>query len=218
MESEFIKSVVDIQMRLNAPKGQFNKFGNFRYRSCEDILEALKPLLKEHGMFLTLKDTLENIGDRYYVKATATITDGVSTISNTAYAREAEHKTGSDQAQITGAASSYARKYALGGLLLIDDGRDPDCDDNSGEGKQPAAKPTAKPKAKGSEKPQKAPVNELSPTGEAYTLEQLSEAVKWAVNGEELQNIWSYRSALTAEEQKTLKMRIVEKHKLLEGK
>lgn len=117
-----------IQVELKAPKGQLNKFGNYRYRSCEDIVEALKPLLEETKCSLILGDVLEVIGDRYYVKATAMLLDSESddTLANTAYAREEETKKGQDASQITGSASSYARKYALNGLLAIDDTKDAD--------------------------------------------------------------------------------------------
>ena len=117
-----------IQAALKAPKSQFNKFGGYKYRKAEDILEAVKPLLKQYGCTLTCTDELQRIGDRYYIKATATITnseDGVS-VSTTAYAREEEEKKGMDGSQVTGASSSYARKYALNGLLCIDDTADSD--------------------------------------------------------------------------------------------
>lgn len=113
-----------IQQELKAPKGQYNNFGRYHYRSCEDILNAVKPLLGK--AILTISDEVVMKGDRYYVKATATIEDGEKSISATAYAREAVMKKGMDEAQITGAASSYARKYALNGLFAIDDEKDPD--------------------------------------------------------------------------------------------
>lgn len=117
-----------IQTQLKAPKNEFNRFGKYNYRTCESILEAVKPLLKETGTLITLSDEPVNIGDRYYIKATATITDTEKpeSISTSAYAREALDKKGMDQAQVTGAASSYARKYALCGLLAIDGDADPD--------------------------------------------------------------------------------------------
>jgi hypothetical protein len=113
-----------IQRELKAPKGQFNAFGKYKYRSCEDILEAVKPLLD--GAILVINDELLLIGNRFYVKATATLRDDTATIEATAYAREEETKKGMDASQITGAASSYARKYALNGLFLIDDTKDAD--------------------------------------------------------------------------------------------
>lgn len=115
-----------IQTELSAPKGQFNKFGGYAYRSCEDILEALKPLLKKHKACVTISDDIVMVGDRVYVKATATLTAGEESITATAFAREAEDKKGMDSAQVTGSTSSYARKYALNGLFAIDDNKDPD--------------------------------------------------------------------------------------------
>lgn len=121
----------EVQNELKAPKSQKNTFGNYKYRSCEDILEALKPILKKNRLSLVIDDTLENIGDRYYVKATAILYDLDSSdkISNNAYAREEETKKGMDGSQITGTASSYARKYALNGLFNIDDTKDADTDE-----------------------------------------------------------------------------------------
>ena len=121
---EFIKRVAEIQRNLKAPKSQRNAFGKYNYRNCEDILTAANPLLG--GLVLTLSDDIIMVGDRIYVKVTANITDGVDEISNTAFAREALTKKGMDESQITGAASSYARKYALNGLFLIDDTKDAD--------------------------------------------------------------------------------------------
>lgn len=121
-----------IQAALKAPKGQFNNFGKYWYRSAEDIVEAVKPILQTVGFHLILTDCVCEIGNRIYVKATATISDGTDSFSATAYAREDETKKGMDGAQITGAASSYARKYALNGLFAIDDTKDADAT-NKGE-------------------------------------------------------------------------------------
>jgi len=118
-----------IQQKLKAPKSQYNNFGKYSYRNCEDILEAVKPLLEDS--VLMISDEVVNIGDRYYVKATATFIDGTETNQVTAYAREANEQKGMGEAQITGSASSYARKYALNGLFLIDDTKDDDHNDNS---------------------------------------------------------------------------------------
>lgn len=115
-----------VQAKLKAPKNQVNKFGGYKYRSCEDILEAVKPLLDECDATLTISDSIELIADRVYVKATATFKAGEEVESVTAYAREPISKKGMDEPQITGTASSYARKYALNGLFLIDDTKDPD--------------------------------------------------------------------------------------------
>ena len=123
--------VGDIQHKLKAPKGQYNSLGKYNYRSCEDVLEGVKPLLKEHNLALLIDDEIVQIGERYYVKATAKITDGRECVSATAYAREPDTKKGMDESQITGATSSYARKYALNALLCIDDTKDADTMDNS---------------------------------------------------------------------------------------
>lgn len=127
----FQQKVVAIQSKLKAPKGQYNSFGKYNYRSCEDILEGVKPLLSENELVLTIEDSIEMIGDRYYVKATATLSDGTNSISTSAYARESLDKKGMDSSQVTGATSSYARKYALNGLLCIDDTKDADTMNNA---------------------------------------------------------------------------------------
>lgn len=128
-----IDKLIAVQTTINVPKGNFNKFGGYNYRSVEDIQEAAKPICKLNGVALIVSDELVLIGDRYYVKATATITDGESSITNTAYAREPETVKGQSEAQITGSSSSYARKYALGGLLLLDDVKDPDATNDHGK-------------------------------------------------------------------------------------
>lgn len=142
-----------IQENLKAPKGQYNDFGKYSYRSCEDIFEAVKPLLKEKELVLQLTDELVQIGERYYVKATAKLYDENGQVENTAYAREEETKKGMDGSQITGASSSYARKYALNGLFLIDDVKDSDAT-NQGEDKEPkkVTKGTSKEEAKATPK------------------------------------------------------------------
>ena len=124
-----VDKLMRIQAKLKAPKGQRNTFGNYNYRSCEDILEAVKPLLAEEGCTLTLSDEIELIGDRYYIKATATLKSDKEEIQVSAYAREEQAKKGMDSAQVNGATSSYARKYALNGLFCIDDNKDPDTDE-----------------------------------------------------------------------------------------
>lgn len=126
MKTELHKKLWTIQQTLNAPKNQRNNFGGYNYRSAEDILEAVKPLLQ--NITLTVSDEIVLIGNRYYVKATATLSDGEDVIAVTAYAREEESKKGMDASQLTGATSSYARKYALNGLFCIDDAKDPDTD------------------------------------------------------------------------------------------
>lgn len=124
------EKLASVQRELKAPKGQFNSFGKYKYRSCEDILEALKPVLSKNGCAVVLSDSVEQVGDRFYICATATITDCEThgQVHNTAFAREDTDKKGMDGAQITGTASSYARKYALNGLFLIDDTKDADTD------------------------------------------------------------------------------------------
>lgn len=124
------EKLLAIQTKLKAPKNQYNEFGKYYYRNCEDILEAVKPLCNEVKAAVIITDAIELIGSRYYVVATAKLIDlegeGGTYIENTAYAREDDTKKGMDGSQITGASSSYARKYALNGLFAIDDNRDSD--------------------------------------------------------------------------------------------
>lgn len=123
-------ALMAVQADLKAPKGQHNSFGKYDYRSAEDIIEAVKPLLKENGLFLNMTDEVVLIGDRYYIKATVSVTDIVTgeSVAASALAREAAQKKGMDESQVTGTASSYARKYALNGLFAIDDTKDADTD------------------------------------------------------------------------------------------
>lgn len=131
-----------IQSELKAPKGNYNSFGKYKYRSCEDIVEALKPLLAKHECHLILSDDVVMVGERIYVKATASIYQGAVIVgTSTAFAREAETKKGMDESQITGTASSYARKYALNGLLAIDDTKDADTDEDTAARNAPAKQP-----------------------------------------------------------------------------
>ena len=171
-----------IQMDLKAPKGQMNKFGGYKYRSCEDIFEAVKPLLAKHGLVLRTTDELVQIGERYYVKATAILTDGTETIENVAYAREEETKKGMDGSQITGASSSYARKYALNGLFLIDDVKDSDST-NTGEDD---SKLKALVKIKKLMANKKIAPNEIYETfdkkSDEMSAEELQEVVSWLEN------------------------------------
>lgn len=134
MEKErlnLLEKLSEVQNELKAPKSQKNTFGNYKYRSAEDILESVKPILKEQRLSLVISDELKNIGERYYVEATANLydLDSDKTLSNKAFAREEETKKGMDCSQITGTASSYARKYALNGLFNIDDTKDADTDE-----------------------------------------------------------------------------------------
>ena len=138
-----IDKLAAIQTKLHAPKNQKNTFGGYNYRSCEDILEAVKPLLA--GLVLTITDEVTEVGGRIYVKATARLTDGKDAMTSTAFAREAESRKGMDESQITGSTSSYARKYALNGLFLIDDNKDADSQDNSEQGQKAKPQPAQKP-------------------------------------------------------------------------
>lgn len=134
-------ALMAVQAELKAPKNQHNSFGKYDYRSAEDIIEAVKPLLKDNGLFLNMSDDIVLIGDRYYVKATVKVVDVVTgeSVQTSALAREASQKKGMDESQVTGTASSYARKYALNGLFAIDDNRDADTDEYAAQTRQSAA-------------------------------------------------------------------------------
>ncbi len=156
-KANLITKLLMIQAELKAPKGQYNSFGKYNYRSAEDILESVKPHCVKWGVALTLKDEIVLIGDRYYVQATATLADCESEAQYivTALAREAETKSGMDASQITGTASSYARKYALNGLFCIDDTKDADTDEYTAktQGKAPAKKAEASTKTVNKNRP-----------------------------------------------------------------
>lgn len=134
-------ALMAVQAELKAPKNQHNSFGKYDYRSAEDIIEAVKPLLKENGLFLNMSDDIVLIGDRYYVKATVKVVDVVTgeSVQTSALARESAQKKGMDESQVTGTASSYARKYALNGLFAIDDNRDADTNEYARQTSQNAA-------------------------------------------------------------------------------
>lgn len=134
------QKLIKVQSELKAPKGQKNTFGDYNYRSAEDILEAVKPLLSEQGLLMTITDIIEQIGERYYIQAKVILTDGEDTVEVTGYARESLNKKGMDDSQITGTASSYARKYAMNGLFLIDDTKDSDSNENRTERENRAKK------------------------------------------------------------------------------
>lgn len=170
MSKEFYAKLAEIQRTLNAPKNQFNSFGKYKYRSCEDILEGVKPLLG--GLFLSISDEVVLIGTRHYVKATARITDGESTHEASALAREEESKKGMDAAQVTGATSSYARKYCLNGLFGIDDSKDADSDEHKHQ--QNAAQPQKQ------EKPKPTPDQVLKAFTEAAGQKTTQEELKQA--------------------------------------
>lgn len=157
------EKLLEMQLELKAPKNQYNDFGKYKYRSLEDILEGLKPILKKHKATLILADEVENIGERNYIKATATLVDIVESksqkVSVTAYAREAESQKGMNASQLTGSTSSYARKYALNGLFAIDDTKDSDAN-NTGNPESP--KKETKPNKKPATKSNLATENELT--------------------------------------------------------
>ncbi|OIX96261.1 recombinase [Serratia fonticola] len=171
MSKAFFQQLAKIQRELNAPKNQRNTFGNYNYRSCEDILEWVKPLLGD--LFLSVSDEIVQIGDRFYVKATATITDGEHSHSASAMAREALTKKGMDDAQVTGATSSYARKYCLNGLFGIDDAKDADTDEHRKQ--EDAAKPVP-------QKPKLTPqqvLNKFTAAAPTLDIAGLEEAFTW---------------------------------------
>lgn len=135
------QKLINIQTKLKSGKTEFNSFGKYNYRKLESILEDLKPLLLEEGLFVLLTDEIITMGDRYYIKATASISDGNEKIETSSFAREALTKKGMDDSQITGSCSTYARKYALAGLLLLDDRDDADAQKPSTEPRKQATKP-----------------------------------------------------------------------------
>ena len=164
------ESLRKVQSELKAPKGQYNSFGKYSYRSCEDILEAVKPLLDKYEATVSITDDVVLVGDRVYVKATATFVDkDGKVIQSSAFAREPLARKGMDEAQVTGATSSYARKYALNGLFLIDDNKDADTDENRNES-------DARSKASGSDTPKSDAPKVQRPN---YSEEQLEKMKKW---------------------------------------
>lgn len=185
MAQEIFKRILAVQAAIVAPKTQFNAFGKYKYRRAEDILEALKPLLKANELTISISDEPVFIEGRFYIKATVTVYHGDESHSVTAYAREGETKSGMDPAQITGATSSYARKYALGGMFCIDDNDDPDVTNTHGQlsdGEE----------TKGAKKgPQKAD-KEATPTA---MLDDAIKAVYAAKNRRELNKIWNDNAA-----------------------
>lgn len=150
MGKNILKKLVTIQSKLKAPKGQYNSFGKYNYRSCEDILENARPLANENNCVIVINDDIKEVSGRYYVEATATLFDADSgeEISAKAMAREPENKKGNDESQITGASSSYARKYALSALFALDDTKDADTMDNREPSKKQVSKPATDEKHK----------------------------------------------------------------------
>lgn len=172
-------ALMAVQAELKAPKNQHNSFGKYDYRSAEDIIEAVKPLLKENGLFLNMSDEVVLVGDRYYIKATVKVVDVVTgeSVQTSALAREAAQKKGMDESQVTGTASSYARKYALNGLFAIDDNRDADTDEYARQTSQNAAGACSTQNASGNKgKPQGGGSDEIR----RKALHGLSDAMKRA--------------------------------------
>lgn len=170
------EKIIKVQRELVAPKSNYNSFGKYKYRSAEDILEAVKPLNAEQGLLLTITDEPVLIGEWHYIKATATLTDGEQTQTVNAFARESEDKKGMDHSQVTGTASSYARKYALNGLYLIDDTKDADTDEYANQsGKENGQKASEK---------QLNLVNKLlnEKVSEKYSYDQLHQGIKNKLN------------------------------------
>lgn len=178
MDDKVREALRIVQNELKAPKDKVNSFGKYNYRSCESILENVKPLLAKVGAALTIEDEIVQVSDRVYVRATATFYAEGGEVRVTAYAREADTKSGMDVAQVTGAASSYARKYALNGLFAIDDTKDPDTEEYQGQPAKPQPKPTVAPQPKPTAAPQSASLNDAmksvwNAVREAQTVAQL---------------------------------------------
>lgn len=176
MDDKVREALRIVQNELKAPKDKVNSFGKYNYRSCESILENVKPLLEKVGAVLTIEDEIVQASDRVYVRATATFYAEGGEVRVTAYAREADTKSGMDVAQVTGAASSYARKYALNGLFAIDDTKDPDTEEYQGQPAKPQPKVTPQPKPTAA--PQSALLNDAmrsvqNAVREAQTVAQL---------------------------------------------
>lgn len=170
-----MKELVAIQAELKAPKDLYNKFGKYNYRSAESILEALKPLLSAQKCHLTITDDIVLVGERYYIKATATVSNGTESVSAVAFAREEDTKKGMDSSQLTGSTSSYARKYALNGLFAIDDNKD--SDDTNKHGMDSDQKPTV-------DKDKVAPKKLAIPAS-------VKKAIESATTRDELVKIWN---------------------------
>ena len=186
-----IKALAEIQSEVKVNKELKNNFGNYNYRNVEMILAEVKPLLAKHNLILTLRDEIVSAANRVYVRATATITDGKNVVETTAFAREDESKRGMDLAQLTGSCSSYARKYALGGLLLLDDNKDIDSLDNTQTQSKQVASSGAKTKANADLELQKAKnqlFEELQSAG--IDKSQMKAFVDWAgINASTLQGV-----------------------------
>lgn len=175
------EKLLSVQTELKAPKSQYNSFGKYNYRNCEDILEAVKPILARCKAALFLSDEVVEIGQRIYVKATATLVNVEQPdekIAVTAYAREEESKKGMDGSQVTGASSSYARKYALNGLFDVDDTKDSDTTNNSGNNPQQSGKPSQKPQQQKSTKKDSQPQKPKSSKLSKESADAINRAIK----------------------------------------
>lgn len=165
-----------IQAMVKAPKNQFNSFGKYAYRSAEDIVEAVKPIINPLGFHLTLSDDVVMIGDRYYIKSTASISNGTLTFSASAFAREEHDKKGMDSAQISGSTGSYSRKYALNGLFALDDTKDPDATNTHGKEQKKVQVEVAKP---------------IEPKIESHVFQEIQKIVGSASTIGELSQLWT---------------------------
>lgn len=186
-----MKELIAIQSELKAPKNQKNKFGNYMYRSAEDILEAVKPLLKKYNCHLTISDEMAVLGERYYVKATATLAKEGESISTTAYAREEEDRKGFDSSQLTGSTSSYARKYALNGLFCIDDTKDSDFTNTYGKEVKPT--PRAVNPKETVEKELKGAIDDLGKCKDVASVDEVVKAYKTLWTNQEFKNATAKR-------------------------
>lgn len=181
-----MEKLIAIQQELKAPKSQYNKFGGYHYRSLEDITEAVKPLCVKHKVLITLSDEIVVIEGRYYVKATAKYTDGGFTTESYGFAREEEMKKGMDGSQVTGSSSSYARKYAMNGLLMIDDAKDADTNEQAAQTQQ------AQVQKKEAAKPQPQPKKETAPVSDDLAM-ALSDIKRCKTNDELNSTITNYK-------------------------
>lgn len=186
------EALIAIQKKLKAPKDLYNKFGNYKYRSAESILEAVKPLLAENGVLLTITDELVMIGTRYYVKSTATAQKNGESMCGIGYAREDDSKKGMDGSQVTGASSSYARKYALNGLFLIDDTKDADTDEYRNQQENAAKKAPQQPKPAQPAKPQPQQSQDFDAEKELVGEQEMLDCNTYA----ELMTVWNKYHAL----------------------
>jgi hypothetical protein len=174
MESK--NPMATIQAMVKAPKNQFNSFGKYAYRSAEDIVEAVKPIINPLGFHLTLSDEVILVGERYYIKSTASISNGQLTFSASAFAREEFDKKGMDTAQISGSTGSYSRKYALNGLFALDDTKDPDATNTHGKDQKKVQNEVAKP---------------IEPKIELAEFQEIQTIVNGCINIAQLTELWA---------------------------